>query len=687
MADDAPTAHRPTLRLDRIALGGDYNPEQWPGEVRAQDLDLMREARVDLVTVGVFAWAEVEPAPGAFDFALFDKVLDDLHDTGVRVSMATMTASPPAWLSALHPEVLPVRADGTRLWPGGRQHYCPSSAVYRRYATRLAEEVASRYGSHPAVAVWHVGNEYGVHVAECYCDVSAADFRAWLERRYGSIEELNEAWSTTFWSQRYGDFGEVLPPRAQAAFANPTQRLDFARFSSDAMLACYRAEVDVLRRLSPRVPVTTNFLGLWKPVDYWSWAPHLDVASLDAYPDPADPQSYVEAALSYDLARSVKDGQPWLLMEQAPSAVQWRERNAVKPAGAMRLGSWQAVARGADAVMFFQWRQSRGGAEKFHSAMVPHAGPHSRTFREIAGLGAELSTHGDLTGSLVDAQVAIVLDWDSWWALELDPHPSVDVTMRDALLSHYKPLHAAGLTCDVVPPTADLSRYRLVVAPNLYLLTEHAASNLERYVAAGGHLVVSFFSGIVDEHDRVHLGEYPGPLRDLIGARIEEWQPLQEAGTVKVQLSDELGGTPCAARIWTELVTPEGARVVGSFADGELSGSPAVLQHSRGEGSVWYLATRLDDTGMRTVIDAAAADAGVLPVLPQLPAGVEAVRRTSADGVTTTFLLNHRTEPVTVPLPAPAIDLMTRVPVDTEIRLEPRGVALLRPASPGRPTP
>lgn len=681
MPDDATIANRPAgLNLSKIGFGGDYNPEQWPAEVRLQDLELMREADVDLVSLGIFGWAQVEPRPGEFDFTLFDEVLDGLHGAGVRVSMATMTASPPPWLCALHPEILPERADGTRLWPGGRQHYCPSSDVYRRYATRLVDQVASRYGDHPAVAIWHVGNEYGVDRAECYCDVSAADFRDWLERRYGSIEQLNEAWSTSFWSQRYSDFAEILPPRVAPAFSNPSQRLDFARFSSDAMLACYRAEVEVLRRISPRVPVTTNFLGIWKPVDYWSWAQHLDVASLDSYPDPADPDSHIEAALSYDLARSVKNGQPWLLMEQAPSAVNWRARNSVKPPGAMRLGSWQAVAHGADAVMFFQWRQSRGGAEKFHSALVPHNGPRSRTFREVANLGSELEVHRDLVGTRVDAQVAIVLDWSSWWALELDSHPSVDVAMREALLSHYAPLHAAGVTCDVVPPDGDLSRYRLVVAPNLYMLTEAAASNLEQYVASGGHLLLSFFSGVVDEHDRVHPGNYPGPLRDLIGARIEEWQPLQQAATVKVQLSEALGDMPSAARIWTELVAPEGADTLARFVDGDLAGAPAVLRHNHDQGSVWYLATRLDDTGMRTVMDAATAAAGVEPVLPHLPAGVEAVRRTSADGVTTIFLLNHRAEPVTVPLPAAATDLISRTTVHTQITLEPRGVALLRPA-------
>ncbi|MEV5481867.1 beta-galactosidase [Streptomyces sioyaensis] len=673
------------MRLGKIGFGGDYNPEQWPTAVRVEDLKLMREAGVDLVSVGIFAWATVEPTPGEFHFELFDRVLDDLHGAGVRVSLSTMTASPPPWLSHRYPEILPVRADGTRLWPGGRQHYCPSSTVYRDHAVRLVEQIAHRYRDHPALALWHVGNEYGVHVAECYCDVSAAHFRSWLECRYGTADALNDAWSTTFWSQRYADFAEVLPPRSAPTSPNPAQQLDFARFSSDALLACYRAEVGVLRRETPDIPVTTNFLSMWKPVDFWAWAPHLDIASLDSYPDPSDPHAHVEAALGYDLHRSLKGGRPWLLMEQAPSAVNWRQRNAPKPPGAMRLGSWQAVARGADSVMFFQWRQSRGGSEKFHSAMVPHGGPESRTFREVAQLGAELAAHPELAGTHVEADVAVVLDWANWWAVEQDAHPSVDVTMREALLSHYTPMFEAGITCDVVPSTGDLSRYRFVLVPNLYLVGDEAARNLREYVESGGHLVVSYFSGIVDECDRVHLGGYPGPLRDLVGARIEEWWPLRRGGTLAVRFADELGGSASDATVWSEAVVPEGADVLGSFADGDLAGSPAVLRHRVGHGTVWYLATRLDPAGMRTVLHTAAAAAGTAPTIAGLPAHVEAVRRVADDGTATLFLLNHRPEPATVTLPRPMTNLMASNHAVGDITLPPRGVALLRDAGPGEP--
>jgi beta-galactosidase len=241
-------------RLGGLAYGGDYNPEQWPEETWADDVRRMREAGVNLVTVGVFSWALLEPADGTYEFGWLDRVLDLLHENGIAVDLATATASPPPWFSTAHPETLPVAPDGTRLWPGGRQAWCPSSPVFRAKAVALVDQLAKRYAEHPALVLWHVSNELGCHNAHCYCDVSAIAFRRWLRRRYGTLEELNRAWGTTFWSQRYGEWDEVLPPRTTPAVPNPTHALDFARFSSDELLDHYRAERDVLRRISPGVP-------------------------------------------------------------------------------------------------------------------------------------------------------------------------------------------------------------------------------------------------------------------------------------------------------------------------------------------------------------------------------------------------------------------------------------------------
>ncbi|MER6052487.1 beta-galactosidase [Streptomyces sp. NPDC001793] len=656
-----------------IRFGGDYNPEQWPEEVWAEDLELMRAARVTMVTAGIFSWAKVEPRPGEWDFGWFDRVLDGLAGAGIEVCLATMTASPPPWLTHAHPEVLPEGPDGRRRWPGARQHFCPSSPVFRAYAVRLVERLAARYAGHPALAMWHVGNEFGCHTRQCFCEVSAEDFRRWLRERYGSVAALNDAWSTSFWSQAYGDFAEVLPPRTAPTFANPAQQLDFLRFGDHALRECYLAERAVLERLTPGVPVTTNLMPQHKPVDAFGWAPSMDVMALDFYQDPHVADDHVRAGYVFDLMRSARGGQPWLLLEQAPGAVNWRPRNGPKPPGAMRLWSWQAVAQGADAVLFFQWRQSSGGAEKFHSAMVPHGGTDTRIFREVCALGRELAAVPGVEGARSVASVALLADWQSWWALELDSRPSAALDHSRGALEHYRPLFEAGVVCDVVPPGRELSGYRMVVVPNLYLLTAGDAARLAAYVRGGGCLVVSFFSGIVDACDRVHPGGYPGPLRELLGLRVAEFWPLAEGASVAV------GGGRHAGRadLWSEEIVPAGAEVVARFLDGELAGRPAVTRHGYGRGTAWYVGTRLEPALLRALLDEVREVAGVSPVLPGLPAGVQAAVREGAGG-RFLFLLNHGSRAVEVALPEPMVDaLVPRAAAVTRVGLAARGVAVL----------
>ncbi|WP_030573423.1 beta-galactosidase, partial [Streptomyces aureocirculatus] len=614
-------------KLASPGYGGDYNPEQWGPGTHAEDMELMREAGVNLVTLGIFAWATTEPTPGTYDFAWLDAHMDRLADAGVAVCLATMTASPPPWLARLHPETLPVTAEGTRLHPGSRQHWCPSSPVFRRHAVRLAERVATRYADHPALALWHIGNEYGCHISRhCHCEVSTAAFRAWLRERYNTLAALNDAWSTTFWSQRYSTWEEIHTPRAAPSFGNPAQQADFWRFSSDELLACYLAERDVLARITPGTPVTTNFVPVAKTLDLFRWAPHLDVVSYDSYPDPHDPDAAQRSAFSYDVMRGLKNGQPWLLLEQAPSAVNWRTHNGRKPPGRMRLDSWQAVAHGADAVLFFQWRQSRGGAEKFHSAMVPHAGRGTRTFREVTELGAELADHPALLRSTpARADAALLVDWPNWWALETEAHPSASFDFLRTALAHHKPLYDASVACDVVPVDAEFTPYRLLVVPNLYSLAQETATRLTDYVRFGGTLVVSCFSGITDEHDRVHLGGYPGPLREVLGLTVEEFDPRPD-------------GT------WAEVIRPEGAETVVTSE----GGGPAVTRHSYGRGTAWYLGLRPEPEALRELVDRVRTEAGVLPVAEGLPPGVQARVRVTAAGERLRIVLDHRDGTVAV---------------------------------------
>ena len=662
-------------RLPHIAYGGDYNPDQWPESVWHEDVRLMQEAGVNLVSLGIFSWSRLEPAEGQFDFAWFDRVMDLLHEGGVRVDLATATASPPPWLSHLHPEMLPVLADGVKLWPGARQHYCPNSEAYRSAARRLVEAMAQRYAGHPALAMWHVGNEFGCHVPACWCDVSAAAFRAWLLERYGSVGGLNEAWGTDFWSQRYSSWDEILPPRRTPTWPNPSQQLDFMRFSSDALLECFEGEREILARLSPDIPVTTNFMSFFKPLDYWKWAAREDIVSNDSYPDPGDSRSGMRAALAGDLMRSLGHGRPWILMEQTTNRVNWRDVNVAKDPGTMRLWSYQALARGADGVMFFQWRQSRAGAEKHHSAMVPH-GPldASPTWNEVVRLGRELAGLDAVCGSQSHADVAILFDWESWWALELPSKPSGRVRQMDQVETYYQALFDANITVDFARPGDDLSRYRLMLVPNLYLVSDEAAAGLAAFVEAGGTLVMSFFSGIVDPAEHMRLGGYPQPFQDLLGVHVIDFHPLSHGQDIGLQLVD---GPMARGEVWSEDIRLRGADVLATFSTTQLAGRPAITRHSAGQGTAFYLGTQPDAKTMTRVLEMAWASAGV-EAAATVPGGVEAVRR-SGRGKTFVFLLNHRDVAVDVPIAGAGTNLVDDTSIHPGLMpLGPLVVAVIR---------
>jgi len=659
---------RPAVR--GIGYGGDYNPEQWPESTWAEDIRLMAEAGVNLVTVGVFSWSRLQPAPGELTAGWLDRVLDLLAEAGIGVDLATGTASPPPWLIAAHPEILPVTVDGRRLAPGARQHYCPSAPAFRAATADLAARMARRYAGHPAVTMWHVGNEYGCHVPACYCELSAEAFRNWLRARYGALGRLNEAWGGAVWSQDYTSWDQVEPPRTAPTFGNPAQQLDFARFSSGELLACYRAEREVVTGHSPGTPVTTNFLNLFRPVDQFRWAAELDVVSVDSYPDPADPESHLFSAMTCDLTRSVGGGRPWVLMEQAPNAVNWRAVNVSKAPGQYRALSLQAVARGGDAILSFQWRAAATGAEKFHSGMLPHAGTASRVWREVVELGADLGRLGQVAGSPVPAEVALLLDWESWWALEMDSHPS-RLRLMELLREFYRPLFETGVNADFTHPESDLSGYRLVLVPALYLVSDAGADNVRRVAANGGTVLISFFSGIVDPHDRIRLGGYPAPWRDLLGLRVEEFAPLPEGALVRLDGTPDTVGADGVGRVWQDAIDLRGADPLLRYAEGHLVGQAAATRHPYGPGEAFYLGTLPDRATLRGLVEQACRRAGV-KFRTDVPPGVEAVRR--GDYL---FMISHLDRPVELDLGGKSLDLLTSDIVGPTVALGPRGVLVL----------
>ncbi|MCX5333017.1 beta-galactosidase [Streptomyces sp. NBC_00140] len=653
-----------------IAYGGDYNPEQWPEEVWAEDMRLMAEAGVTMVSVGIFSWALLEPKEGAYDFSLLDRVLDMLYTHGIAADLATPTAAPPAWFFVKHPEALPVDKDGRALSYGSRQTFCPSSPAYREAALRMARALGERYAGHPAVVMWHVHNEYGCHNPECFCEESAAAFRSWLREKYSSLEALNDAWGTRFWSQWYYDWDEIIPPRATGAVPNPTHQLDWRRFCSDALLSLCEAEREVLREAAPEIPATTNFMVMhnFDALDYWRWAQKLDVISNDHYLQSTDPESHIDLALSGDLVRSLAGG-PWLLMEHSTGAVNWQPVNRAKNPGELRRNALAHVARGADGIAYFQWRAAKAGAEQWHSAMLPHAGTDSRIWHDVVQLGADLKALGEVRGSTVPAQVAIVWDWDARWALELPSQPSAELRFQELVRAWYEPLWRSGIAVDFVHPEADLSSYRLVLAPSLYLITDEGAANLTGFAERGGTLAVGFHSGAVDTNCHVRLGGYPGAFREALGVRTDELFPLLPGESV--ELSD--GGT---ARLWSERVRPAGAEAITTFTTGPLADVPAVTRNSFGMGTTWYLATQPDPATLAALLDRIRTEAGVMPVL-STPEGVEAVLRRGADA-DYLFLINHTGASAEISVSGEATELLTGKPVPGVVTVAAGEVAVVR---------
>ncbi|WP_327040812.1 beta-galactosidase [Micromonospora ureilytica] len=666
----------------KVPFGGDYNPEQWPEDVWKQDYRLFDTARIDLVTLGVFDWALTQPAEDTYDFTLLDKVVERASAEGRGICLATGTGAHPPWLARAYPEVTRTDFEGRKHRFGQRHNSCPSSPVFRRLSTELARRVARRYADTPAVLAWHVGNEYG---GACYCALCAAGFRDWLRHRYGTLDELNEAWYTTFWSHTFTDWDEIEPPSALTEHwrgpdhtAFPGITLDYLRFTSDAMLTNFRDEKAAIRESSPMLPVTTNFMGMYRPIDYHRWAAQLDFVSWDNYPP--DDESAARMALTHDLMRGLKDGQPFWLMEQTPSFTACRDVNPLKRPGLMRLWSWQAVAHGADAVLFFQLRASRGASEKYHGAVIGHAGrSDTRVFREVAELGAELERLGPASlGARTPARVALLFDWDSWWALELSDGPSRLVRYQQVVLAYHRALWDAGVDLDVVAVTADLSRYDVVVAPALHLLKGDLPQRLEAVATRGGSVLTTYLSGRVDENDQAFLMDVPGPLGQLTGVRVDEWDARGPEVVNPVRLGDGATQVDVDARLLFELVVPQGAQVIGTYQADFYAGTPAVTRNAFGAGDGWYVAAGLDQTGVSWVVRQVLDRHDLLGPYPDVP-DLESAVRVAPDGSRLLFLLNHRAEPVEVTARTGGVDLLTgdRTAAGGALRLPAYGVVVL----------
>lgn len=664
-------------KLPAILYGGDYNPDQWPEEIWREDMRLFRLAGINVVVVPVFSWAKLQPAEDRYDFEWLDRVLDLLAENGIYACIATSTAAQPAWMSVKYPEILPVDVHGRKRTHGKRVNFCPNSKVYREFAARLARKLAERYKDHPALLYWRVANEYGTY---CYCDTCAQEFRKWVQKRYGTIEEVNRRWNLSFWGHTIHSWDEIMVPSElndDNKWYQPVA-LDYLRFMTDSTIECFVNEYQAIKEVTPDLMVSTNISGYIKKLDQFKFAEYVDIVSWDNYPQPQHRMSLV--AFKHDLMRGLKGGRPYILAEQTPSSQNWQPYNLLKRPGVMRLLSYQALARGADTVMFFQMRQSKAGVEKLHGAVISHAG-HERTrvFGECAQLGAELKNIGaSLLDSRVTAKVAVMFDWDNWWAVELSSGPSRDLQYLDQVEKYYHALWKLNVPVDIVRPDSDLSKYDLVLAPLLYMTKPGTAENIENYVREGGTFVTTFFSGMVDENDHIILGGYPGELKDVLGIWVEEIDgllPEMKNGMVMKGPLGELNGTYGCGLI-CDLLHLRGAEALAVYAADFYAGRPCLTRNQFGKGTAYYVASDPEQPFIDGFVKYLCDLKGIKAPL-EVPPGVEVTQR-EKESRRFTFVLNHNETAVEIDLGEKAcFDLVTQTEKRGRVRLAGRDVLIL----------
>lgn len=622
-----------------MKLGVCYYPEQWPRERWAIDAKMMKEAGLSLVRIAEFAWTFMEPEEGEYTWDWLDEAVTTLSDAGLQIVLCTPTATPPAWLCTAYPDVLPVDAEGRRRRSGSRRHYCPTSATYRRHSARIAQAMAVRYGNHPSVIGWQIDNEFGLHeTARCYCDECAASFRVWLEKKYATLEALNEAWGNAFWNQLYTDWGQVQPPNLTVTEPNPSHVLDYYRFASDTYVAYQQIQIDILRAHSPERVITTNFMGNFPDLDYHDLACPLDLVTWDSYPtgyvemqsqtlyapddqrptlagDVGDP--YV-TGFCHDLMRGLKQA-PFWVMEQQCGHINWSHFNAGISEGVVRLWTWQALAHGADAVVYFRWRSTLMAQEQYHSGMLHHDATPNVGYRDLVSMRDQISQMDEISGKPVQAQVALLLDYDSLWAIQLQPHREGFGYLRH-LFVYYQALMRLGITVEITSPLADLSRYKLVISPSHNIASEEHAAALDAYVRGGGHVVLGVRSGFKTPSNLVTPLPLPGLLRDLAGVTVREWRSLPPHAALP--LNSQIGEIG-EARIWVEALDPmDGTQSLIGFGADRHS---AATRRKVGSGSVSYVGWYPTHQQAQTLIRHLAQEIGMTCLA--LPEGVVAVHR------------------------------------------------------------
>lgn len=660
----------------QLLYGGDYNPEQWPQDIWQEDMRIFRNASINSATVNIFAWARLQPSEDVYDFSELDEIVAMLTKENYDIILATSTAAMPAWLFKKYPEVARVGYTGMVNKFASRHNFCPNSLVYQKYAKRLVEKIVERYGHLKNIACWHINNEYN---GKCYCEKCEKAYRVWLQDKYKTLDALNEAWNMEFWSHHIYEWDEIVLPDGRAdgyrernpAFAGMS--LDYMRFNSDGLLNLFKMERDVIKASGSKAPVTTNFMGTYKGLDYFKWAKELDIISWDSYPAYDTP--WYDVAMSHDLMRGLKD-QSFMLMEQTPSQQNYQQYNALKRPGQLRAQSYQTLAHGADSILYFQLRQSRGACEKFHGAVIEHSGrDDTRVLKEVSQIGAEMKKMGDqFVGADIHSDVAIIFDWESYWGLEYTSGPTKDLYYVNQLKRYYKQFYEKNISVDFISVESDFSKYKVVLAPVLYMVKAGLTEKIEAYVANGGTFLTTFMSGIVDQSDNVHLGGYPGPLKKVTGIWAEEIDAIAPGQTNSLKFND---GAECSCNLLCNIIHLEGAESIANYTTDFYVGTPTITKNKFGQGVAYYVGTQLDEAGLNKLMLTIAKDVNVQPILAE-PTDLEVTVRT-INGQNYYFVLNF-TDTVQI-LPATFVggqDLITGETLTGQEKLNKYDVVILK---------
>ena len=628
---------KPIPKQGGLFYGADYNPDQWQHapEILERDIELMKQAGVTSASIGIFAWTSLEPKEDHYEFAWLDAVMDRFAKEGMYVFLATPSGSKPMWLSEKYPEVRRVNKDGIRDASGWRHNHCLSSPIYREKTRAINAQLAQRYKIHPALALWHVGNEYS---GECHCELCRSAFQDWLKKRYKTLDVLNSAWWSSFWNHTFTNWGQIQTADASI----DALQLDWLRFINDQHLSFMLNEMVPLRELTPNVPCMTNFMGTHEGTNYWQWAEHVDIIANDLYPMPADcPDSWrysIQSDFIHSLMRGMSGGRPWMLLECSPSSVNWGKINKLKRPNAHRQEVLQAVANGANTIHYFQWRKGRGGFEKYHGAVVDHEGSNqSRVFQDCAAIGRELNQLSAVYGAdCPQAEVAMLYDWESRWALNASQGPKVltgggpfkgDLYTK-LCFDHYEALTCCGINVDQVSTKSKFSAYKVLILPALYLVTQEMADRIYQFTQGGGQVVATCLTGYVDLTNCCWLGGFPGAgLAELFGIWNEELDNLDDEERVKV-----MGQFSGFARDIAERIHLRGAKSIAQAGSEFYAGHPLITEHKCEAGHAFYLAARFESAVLVDFYQSLATRFDLSCTLDaDLPLGVVFRRRESAD--------------------------------------------------------